>query len=149
MEYRQEFLADVKQDIQDLLVLNYTEVELDQDIIKLNPDWDAYQQAENNNILKGFTARKKGKLIGYFVAMVVKHIHYKDRIFAGNDVLFIHPDHRKGFSAMKLIKFAEKCLKEDGVSVLTINTKCNKPFDVLLNRMMYKQIENVYRKRLN
>jgi len=149
MLFRQEFLADVIQEIQELLVLNYKEVELDQDIIKLNPDWDAYQQAENNNILKGFTARKEGKLIGYFVAMVTKHIHYKDHIFAGNDVLFIHPDFRKGFTAMNLIKFAEKCLTEDGVTVLTINTKCDKPFDVLLDRMMYKQIENVYRKRLN
>jgi len=149
MEYRQEFLAQVKQDIQNLLIMHYDEIALDKDAIKLNPDWEAYQKAEDEGLLKGFTARQDGELVGYFVVIASRHIHYKDHIFAANDVIFIHPEHRKGFAAMRLIKFAEKCLKEDGVSILTINTKCHKPFDVLLDRMMYKHIENVYRKRLN
>ena len=148
MIYRQEFLAQVKNEIQELLVMHYDEIALDKDVIKLNPDWKIYQEAEDKGALKGFTARENGKLVGYFVLIVSRNMHYKDHLFAYNDIIFIHPEHRKGFAAMKLIKFAEKCLKEDGVSIMTINSKCHKPFDGLLDRMMYKHIENVYRKRL-
>jgi transketolase C-terminal domain/subunit len=59
----------------------------------------------------------------------------------------LHPDYRKGFMGIKLIKFAEKCLKEDGISVLVINSKTHKPFDAILRRMGYSHIENVFSKR--
>ena len=76
-------------------------------------------------------------------------MHYKDHIFAYNDVLFLHPDYRKGLAGMKLLKVAEKFLKQDGVSLLVVNTKVHKPFDALLERMGYTHIENNFSKRLN
>jgi hypothetical protein len=51
-------------------------------------------------------------------------------------------------TGIKLIKFAEKCLSEDGVSVMTINTKIHKPFDLILERLGFKCIERVYSKYL-
>jgi rRNA maturation protein Rpf1 len=57
-------------------------------------------------------------------------------------------EYRKGFTGAKLIKFAEKCLKEDDVSVVVVNTKRHKPFDVLLKWLGYKHIENLYSKVL-
>lgn len=146
--YQQESLVTTKEDARPLLEKHWEEIALNKDTIKLNPDWDAYADLEDAGILKIFTARSDGNLIGYFVVFVRSHIHYKDNLFAYNDILYLDKDYRKGFTGSKLIKFAEKCLKEDGVSVIVVNTKRHKPFDVLLSWLGYKHIENIYSKVL-
>ena len=149
MRYQQEFLSSVYIEIQALIQLHWEQIALNQDEIKLNPDWDQYEAAEAQGVLKVFTARDDGVLVGYFVVLAQRSMHYKDHIFAYNDVLFLHPDYRKGLAGMKLLKVAEKFLKQDGVSLLIVNTKVHKPFDALLERMGYTHIENNFSKRLN
>lgn len=146
--YRQESLATCKEDALPLLEKHWEEIALNKDKIKLNPDWDAYSDLEDADVLRVFTARDGDKLVGYFVTFVKEHIHYKDHLFAYNDILFLSANYRKGFVGPKLMKFAEKCLKEDGVAVLVVNTKLHKPFDMLLKWLGYKHIENLYSKVL-
>lgn len=144
MNYQQEFLDQVENDILTLLDLHYKEIALNQDKIKLNPDWDVYRALEEQGKLKIFTARDGSTLVGYFVVVVGVNMHYKDHTFACNDIIYLHKDYRRGFAGIKLIKFAKKCLTEDGVSVLTINTKVHQPFDKLLDRLGFNLIERVY-----
>ena len=143
MRYQQEFLDQVKDDILSLLDLHYKEIALNQDKIKLNPDWDVYSELEQQGKLKIFTARDNDTLVGYFVVVVGVNMHYKDHTFACNDIIYLHKDYRKGFAGIKLIKFAKKCLTEDGVSVLAINTKVHQPFDKVLERLGFNLIERV------
>ena len=144
--YQQEFLNDVVEDCKPLLEMHWEEIALNKDKVKLNPDWDAYYVLEDMGKLKIFTARENGLLVGYFVVIVGRHIHYKDHLFAGNDILYLSPKYRKGFTGIKLIKFSEKCLKEDGVSVLTINTKVHHPFDKLMDFLKFNKVERIYSK---
>ena len=144
MRYQQEFLDQVKDDALYLLDLHYNEIALNQDKIKLNPDWDVYKELEQQGKLKIFTARDNDTLVGYFVVVVGVNMHYKDHTFACNDIIYLHKDYRKGFAGIKLIKFAKKCLTEDGVSVLAINTKVHQPFDRVLERLGFNLIERVY-----
>ena len=146
--YQQEFLDTVEKDIKPLLQDHWEEIAVNKSVIKMNPDWEAYHNLEDNGALKIFTARSDDTLIGYFVVLIRNHIHYKDHIFAANDVLFLKQEHRKGLTGAKLMKFAEKCLKDDGVSVLVVNTKRHKPFDGLLEWLGYSHVENVYSKYL-
>ena len=146
--YQQEFLDTVEKDIKPLLQDHWEEIALNKSAIKLNPDWEAYHSLEDSGILKVFTVRSDGELIGYFVVLIRNHIHYKDHVFAANDVLFLKQEYRKGLTGAKLMRFAEKCLKEDGVSVLVVNTKRHKPFDGLLEWLGYSHVENVYSKYL-
>jgi GNAT superfamily N-acetyltransferase len=146
--YKQEFLVNVMEDIKPLLDKHWEEIATNKHAIKLNPDWDAYKILEDHGNLKIFTARDNDKLVGYFVVIVRTHIHYKDHLFAANDVLYLDKDYRKGFTGAKLIKFAEKCLKDDGVSVLVVNTKRHKPFDQLLQWLGFNHVENTYSKLL-
>ena len=74
------------------------------------------------------------------------NLHYKDHIFAANDVIYLSAKHRKGLTGVKLIKFAETCLKQDGVSVLSINTKVHRPFDKIMDYLGFNLIESVYSK---
>ena len=105
--YQQESLVTTKEDARPLLEKHWEEIALNKDTIKLNPDWDAYADLEDAGILKIFTARSDGNLIGYFVVFVRSHIHYKDNLFAYNDILYLDKDYRKGFTGAKLMKFAE------------------------------------------
>lgn len=142
--YQQEFLLTCRKEAEVLIKEHWEEVAVNKEKIKLNPDWEAYEDLEKVGRIKIFTARDDEKLIGYFVVFVGRNIHYKDHIFATNDIIFITEKYRKGFLGAKLIKFAKKCLQEDGVSVLNINTKVHKPFDLLMERLGFKLIERVY-----
>lgn len=146
--YKQESLVTCKDDAAWLLGQHWEEIALNKEAIKLNPDWDTYFELEEKGLLKVFTARSEEKLVGYFVVLCRHHLHYKDHVFAFNDVLYLHKDYRKGFAGPKLMKFAEKCLKEDGVTAITVNTKRHKPFDKLLLWLGYKHAENLYIKIL-
>lgn len=146
IKYQQEFLDTCERDCQELIRLHWEEIAINKDKIKLNPDWGMYHTLEKSNKLKIFTARDESILIGYFVVIVGVNLHYKDHVFAVNDILYLDKEHRKGRTGLKLIKFAEKCLKEDGVSVLSINTKVHKPFDSLMEYMGFNLIERVYSK---
>lgn len=148
LEFKQEFINDVKPEIVNLINLHWEEIALNKDVIKLNPDWNTYYDLEDNNKLKIFTARCDNVLIGYFIVIIHVNLHYKDHLFASNDILYLHPDYRKGFAGIKLIKYAEKCIKEDGVSVMTINVKEHKSFGLVLERLNFNPIETVYSKVL-
>ncbi|MDC0117576.1 hypothetical protein OAI16_06755 [Flavobacteriaceae bacterium] len=141
-------MATVEDEVKPLLNSHWEEIALNKDKIKLNPDWEAYEALEQQGKLKIFTARDDGQLVGYFVVIVGTNLHYKDHLFASNDIIYLSPNHRKGFTGIKLVKFAEKCLKDDGVSVLTINTKVHQPFDKLMDFLKFRKIERVYSKYL-
>ena len=146
IKYQQEFLSTVVEDIKPLLKEHWEEIALNREKIKLNPDWDTYEDLEHQGKLKVFTARQDGSLVGYFVVIVSHHIHYKDHLFASNDIIYLSPEHRKGFTGVKLIKFAEKHLKNDGVSVMVINSKDHKPFHSLMEFLKFKPVERLYSK---
>jgi len=148
IEYKQEFLSTIEADIKNLLVDHWEEIALNKENIKLNPNWEAYYEIESKGKLSFFSVRDNGVLVGYFVAFVDNNIHYQDHVFATNDVIFIDKKYRKSSVGANLIRFAEECLRDDGVSVLVINTKIHQPFDELLDHLGFNNIERVYSKYL-
>jgi|TARA_R110000744_G_scaffold239681_1_gene357071 GNAT superfamily N-acetyltransferase len=143
-----ECLANVKEDIKPLIEKHWEMVALNQGTIKLNPNWKEYARLDANGVLRAFTARKDGQLVGYCVLTVSQSIHYSDHVFANNDVTFVLPEHREGATGYKLLKFAEDHCKDNGISLLNINTKVHIPFDNLLIGMGFDLIERIYSKFL-
>jgi hypothetical protein len=82
-------MVSYKDDAAILLEQHWEEIALNKGAIKLNPDWDTYFDLEDKGNLKIFTAREDGKLVGYFVVLCRHHLHYKDHLFAFNDVLYL------------------------------------------------------------
>lgn len=148
MDFALENIANVRREIEPLLEEHYKEIALNKDIIKLNPDWRAYAQLDAINGLRIYTARKDGKLMGYFVVVVSRSLHYKDHLFANNDVIFLAKTARKGLTGMKLIKYAIESLKAEGVTKLHVNTKMHQPFDPIMERLGFEEIETVFSKVL-
>lgn len=148
MHFALESIANVRREIEPLLEQHYKEIALNKDIIKLNPDWRAYAQLDAINGLRIYTARKDGKLMGYFVVIVSRSLHYKDHLFANNDVIFLTKTARKGLTGMKLVKYAIESLKAEGVTKLHVNTKMHQPFDPIMERLGFEEIETVFSKVL-
>jgi GNAT superfamily N-acetyltransferase len=144
MEFAIENLAKVRREIEPLLKQHYDEIALNKDIIKMNPDWEAYARLDAVNALRIYTARRNDKLLGYFVVIVSKSLHYRDHLFANNDVIFLAKPARKGLTGVKLIKYAIDSLAAEGITKLHINTKAHQPFDAILERLNFEEIERVY-----
>lgn len=144
MKFALENLAKVRREIEPLLKQHYDEIALNKDIIKLNPDWEGYARLDNINALRIYTARKDDELVGYFVVIVSKSLHYQDHLFANNDIIFLAKSARKGLTGVKLIKYAIDSLAAEGITKLHINTKAHQPFDAILERLNFEEIERVY-----
>jgi GNAT superfamily N-acetyltransferase len=147
MIYQHENYGNVREEIKPLIIKHWEEIALNQDIIELNPDWDAYGELDRSGLLRVFTVRNKEEsLVGYFVVIVSRSLHYKDHVFANNDIIFVLPEYRKGTTGIKLIDFAERELEAEGIRALNINTKDHQSFDAILQRRGYQMIERVYSK---
>jgi len=146
VEYNVEKLVDCLEEIKPLLESHYKEIAMYQDKIELNPDYDKYLTLCDSGVLHIVTARYEGVLVGYFVSLVLPHLHYQDHMYAANDILFIAPEYRNAKVGLSLFKYAEEALKELGVSVLTVHMKTLLPFDSLCEGLGYDYAERSYTK---
>lgn len=146
IKYQREDFYKVKKEVDELFYNHWEEIAVNKDKIKLNPDWSFYETVYTSGNLGIYTVRDKEKLIGYFIVIAKPHPHYKDHLFAVNDILYLDPKYRKGLVGYKMMKFVEEDLKKMGVSVLAVNTKVHKPFDPLMERLGFDLTERVYTK---
>lgn len=146
IKYQREDFYKVKREVDELFYNHWEEIAVNKDKIKLNPDWSFYEAIYTSGNLGIYTVRDKEKLVGYFIVIAKPHPHYKDHLFAVNDILYLDPNYRKGLVGYKMIKFVEEDLKKMGVSVLAVNTKVHKPFDPLMERLGFDLTERVYTK---
>jgi hypothetical protein len=63
-----------------------------------------------------------------------------------NDVLFLKKSHRKGSAGVKLIRAAEKVLRDKGVGKIHWHVKVHHDFGLLLERLGYCREEVVWGK---
>jgi len=146
VQYREESYLDVIDEIKPLLAKHWQEIALNQDTIKLNPDYDQYERLFRVGTLKMITARIDDKLIGYCICMIRPHIHYRDSLTATNDIFYIDPDYRQGTTGIKLFKYMETLLKSYGVQRIMMMTKTHKDVGKIFERLGYCQAEIVYTK---
>jgi GNAT superfamily N-acetyltransferase len=149
MEYRQEFLSSVVEDIQPLLQSDWDEIEHQKDRRPLDPDWDAYADFESQGLFKIFTARHEGALVGYVSCFLHPDLHSKGLTSASFEILFVDKAHRNGVVGPKLIKFAENCVKQDGADFCFISTTGRNSATKLMQRLGYSVIETKLEKALN
>lgn len=89
-----ESVAEVQDDIQELIVQHYEELTAHKDVIQLAPNYAQYQGLEDAGKLAIFTVRYGDRLIGYSIFFIDHHIHYAGQVFANNDIIFLHRDFR-------------------------------------------------------
>lgn len=148
IEFQVETVDDVQEEITPLLKQHYEEIALYKEHIPFDPDWDRYRALCDAGVLHIVTARDAGRLVGYYISLVLPHLHYQTTLYSHNDVLFVHPDYRGGTLAVRMFKYAEECMVEKGVTVMTIHMKVDLPFDNMVERLGWDYGERMYFKCL-
>lgn len=138
----EEDYLKVKQEVDKLIQDNWEDTGIEG--LKLNPDWSAYDVMYSAGMFGVYTVRKDNVLVGYLGVIARNHPHYKDYIFASNDVLFLDKECRKGLVGYFLLKFCVEDLIKKSVNVLLFNSTVDKPYDSILERLGFKHQENLY-----
>ena len=147
--YKRESAIDCIPELEPLFEKHWEEIAHYKDI-PARPDYPTYLAADAGGFLRLYTARTEdGVMIGYAVFFVRYNIHYMDSLQAMQDLLFVHPDYRKGRVGIKLIQFCDDQLRADGVQVVYQHVKLNHDFGPLLKRLGYEPVEMIHGKRLD
>lgn len=152
--------TDLWGEILPLLKEHYLEISHFPDI-ELDPDIEAYNQCEALGMLRCYTARLSGELIGYSVNFIRHNMHYQRSLQGVQDVLFVAKAHRHGRVGVKLIRYKEEQLRAEGTQVTYEHTKANDQIrlaltclnrtDVgaIMERLGYELVDLIYAKRLD
>lgn len=144
--FARERFQDVIDEAVPLLVQHFEETARFKDI-PLSPNFEAYKHLDDTGILRIFTARKFGKLVGYCTFFVQPHLHYRESLQAYQTLLFVDPEFR-GFG-MRFIAWMDDQLKVEGVSLVHQTVTQKLDFSSMLSRLGYEPFENIYIRRLS
>jgi GNAT superfamily N-acetyltransferase len=142
------FSKEVYDEMYPLLEEHWAEIATDKSI-ELAPDFDNYQLLQDTDHLHMLFCRDEiNQIIGYMVTFITPHMHYKNMIYAQNDLIYIHPNHRRGSLASRMLKVFEQQMKEKGVDVIHMHVKVAFEFGAMLTRIGFMHEENIYRKKI-
>lgn len=121
----------------------------DENPMTLDPNFVLYKLMEEAGSMRVYTMREAGKLVGYQVLFIANHPHSKRVLTAQMDILFLHPDHRKGYAAMNFLTWCDGELQAEGVNIVVKTIKRRLDFGVLLERLGYKAEDVTYSRQLS
>ena len=145
---QKEFLTrSLVEELKPLISEHHTEIEKNEE--EVNVDWLAYQVLQENNLFYFYTARAKGELLGYLGYIVTHNLHYRNHKYALCDLIYVSPQYRGKFLAVKLLKHAEVELSKLGVRDICQPVRVDHDFGPILKRQGYKIEEYNYGKRIH
>ena len=144
--YAVERWLHLKEEMMPLLERHWREVALNHAEVPLDIDHERYDQLDDCGALHIVTARRQGFLIGYHVAIVSGHLHYKSTLHGITDVYWVSPECRAGRTGLRLFQTVERELKYRGVRKLFTATKLHLDQGALFEHLGYKPVERLYAK---
>lgn len=143
-----EAFAAIRQEILPLLHRHWQEIALDQNRVKLDPDWQRYERMDDAGQLSIVTMRAAGELVGYCVMMISPELHYRSTLGARMDIFWLAPEMRGRMGGVKLFRAVEAELKRRGVKRAYMGSKLHKDSSRLFEAMGYRPIETWFSKLL-
>jgi hypothetical protein len=145
---RVERFEDILFEIHPLHLMHWEETEVHRHGLALNPDYDNLIARERAGGLLQFTVRAEdGTLVGNLRLYLATSTHTQTR-YASEDTVYIHPQHRGGYTVITLLRFAETCLLALGIREARFTTKLSKNVDVLMRRAGYQPVATEFVKFL-
>lgn len=146
MIFRQEKFRGTYPEMVPIVNAHYKEISFYTDI-SLDPDLDEYYRMEDAGILKLYTIREYGQLIGYAVYFLRKHLHYKSSLQAYQDVVYISKE-KRGFGK-SFIEWCDEELRKLGVQVVNHHVKYSHDWSEMLVKIGYEFQDKHLSKRLD
>ncbi len=145
--YQGERVEDLWDEVMPLLQSHWDEVGYFQDI-PFDPNYEYYVNMEAAGVLRNYTVRKGGELIGYCVFIVMPHPHHQGSLQAATDIVYLDPAHRGRWIAERLLRWCNDQLREEGVEIVFYGVKVARDFGPILDRMGFPCIEHTHAGRL-
>lgn len=139
-----ESWSQVRHEIAPLWQRHHDELVQDKDRVPLAPDLAKYQAQDTAGSLHIVTARRRGALVGYVVAIVETHLHYRRTLCAFFDLYYLLPEHRAGWAGVRLFIEAERALKARGVQKLFSGTKLWQDASPIFERLGWVETERLF-----
>lgn len=144
--YQEEKYADFINDSLPIFKIHWEELANHKDIRPLDVDHARYIQFNNMGVLKVFTVRDEGKLVGYFMCTLAISLHYKTWLYAAPDVYYLLPEYRKKGIAPIMFKEYEAWLKDIGVRCIIMQDKITHDHGKFFKQLGYTPVETMYEK---
>lgn len=148
LTFQRERPHELLDEARPLFEAHYKEISHYQDI-PLDINEAAYLQLEEAGILRCFTARYNGELVGYCVFMVKPNLRYKTSIQAVQDILYIDKSKRGALFGKRLLEFCHARLKAEGVQVVYQHSKIKSTVGQFFEALGYEPIDIIHGKRLD
>jgi GNAT superfamily N-acetyltransferase len=131
----------------ELAKLHWEEVEMHRHELGFVPDWARMAAWEDEGRFVGFTVRHTKRVVGYMAFHLTDGYHTTKRV-ATEDGLYLLPAHRRGLTAVRLIRYAEQALRQLGAGEIHVITKAGTTADRLMDRLGYPAVSNLHIKVL-
>lgn len=142
-----ERFADALDELHLLHVVHWQDTEKHRHGLPLAPDYLSMVEHEQGGRLLQFTVRRRGVLVGNLRIYVGVSAHSGTpfAVFptrtrkpaSEEDTLFLLPEHRGGFLAVQLLRYAERVLTDLGMREIRADSKLINRADVLMRRLGY------------
>jgi hypothetical protein len=144
IEFKKEEGRPFFEEAQELFKQHYEEIAERTDVIKFDPNIERYGQLYDLGVIEVHTARDDGKLVGYSVWMIFPHMHYKSSMTASSDILYIHPDYRKGLMGFGFLRWTIEEIKKRNPQRILLHVKPFIDYGPILERLGAKYFEKTY-----
>jgi hypothetical protein len=119
-----------------------------------HPEWEfqpnraVYERLEEIGAFKAFSARdEEGRMVGYAAFILGPHLHTR-LMQASQDVVYLTPAARQGWTALQFIRWVDEQLAACGVEVIFQEAAPRSAMAVVLRRRRYRLSSERYAKRV-
>ena len=147
MKFAEEIITyEILEEAKPLLYKHWKEIAHYKDI-ELNPDYDFYLKAQVAGMMRSYSARDDGgKMIGYAVYFIKRHVHYSQTLWAQQDIIFFDPE-RRG-QGLRFLAWCDEELRKVGVDIVSHHVKLAHDFSRALERIGYEKQDIILTRRL-
>lgn len=150
LEFGVEPFEVLDREARDLFIEHWRELALDKQAVPLDIDYLAYYKIEEAGKLHVVTARSEGMLVGYYIATMFGHLHYRNLgDVAYTDVYYLAPEYRKGRNGVQFLQAIETSLARRGARKLYFSCKVHQDHTKLMSLMGWTHSDNIFTKLVN
>ena len=143
-----ESVEDWASESRDLVYAHWQELGLDLDL-EIAPDFAKMKTLEDLGMFKVLTVREDSKMVGYLLAIVNEHLHYRTSPkMLIVDAYYVDPECRNGTGA-KLVRFTEQFAHRLGAIKIYFSCKVHKDHTKFFQALGYRLSDYAFVKRID
>lgn len=116
----------------------------------LDPNLEAYSRLQDSGSLIFLTATIDGEVVGYCSYIISQSLHFKDKTYCVQDLLYVVREYRGHSIGYELTKRVEQIAEEIGCDIMILQSKDNdQVLKGIASDLSYRVYENSFIKEFN